>query len=267
MIPTCITHESADAYRAKAGEFLTSHLLADFRKCPLLYHQKRQGLIADEDRPAYLLGRAGHVLILEGRERFEQEYAVGGPINPRTGQPFGAGTKAFAEWADTQGKPVLTTERAWLIERTRIGVLRHELAKQILSDGVAEGVVRCVYRGIASQIRMDWFNPRMGICDLKTADDLTWFESDARRFGYAHQLAFYRAVFATASNQSTLAVPVHLIAVEKKEPFRCGVWRLGEDVLATAQKDNEQAIDRLKQCTQTATWPTGYEQVRAFDWL
>jgi hypothetical protein len=34
--------------------------------------------------------------------------------------------------------------------------------------------------------------------DLKTCDDLTWFEADSRRYGYAHQLAFYRAVLKKA---------------------------------------------------------------------
>lgn len=267
MIPSCITHESAEAYKAKTGEYLTSHRLADFRKCPLLYYWKRQGLAKDEDRPAYLVGRAAHVLILEGRKRFDQEYAVGGPINPRTGQPFGGGTKAFSEWAEAQGKPVITAGQAQLVEHIHAGVMAHDLAKRMLEHGVAKGVVRCIYRGVASQIRIDWYNPEFGIVELKTCDDLTWFEADARRFGYAHQLAFYRAVFATAANKSPSDVPIHLIAVEKKEPFRCGVWRVSEDVLGIAQKDNEQAIERLRQCMQTAVWPTGYEQVRAFDWL
>ena len=59
--------------------------------------------------------------------------------------------------------------------------------------------------------------------DLKTCDDLTWFEADARKLGYLHQMAFYRAVLAQVLDG--LLVPVHIIAVEKKEPFRCGVWR------------------------------------------
>ena len=58
------------------------------RKCPALYHKKKLGLIEDEDRPAYLIGRALHTLALEGRERFEAEYAVGGPINPKTGEVY-----------------------------------------------------------------------------------------------------------------------------------------------------------------------------------
>ena len=37
---------------------------------------------------------------------------------------------------------------------------------------------------------MDWFDAHRGIADLKTCDNLDWFEADARRYGYAHQLAF-----------------------------------------------------------------------------
>jgi hypothetical protein len=257
-----LIRESAEEYHAKAGEYLSSHLLADFRKCPLLYHRKRRGLVPDEDRPAYLVGRAAHTVILEGLEVFHQTYAVGGPINPKTGQPFGSSTKAWAEWAEAQGKPVLTTEHFNLVTRMAEAVQQNAEAKALLAEGAAEGVVRTEYCGIPCQIRMDWFNPQRGIVDLKTADDLTWFEADARRYGYAHQLAFYRAVLA----QVTGVWPhVHLIAVEKKEPHRCGVWRVSDDTLSIAQQENEAAIRRLRHCTGLGTWPTGYEEVRLFE--
>ena len=99
-----ITHEPADVYHAKRSEYLSSHQLADFRKCPLLYHRKKTGSIAEEDRPAYMIGRAAHTLILEGLDRFEEDFAVGGPVNPKTGQPFGSDTKAWAEWAEAIGQ-------------------------------------------------------------------------------------------------------------------------------------------------------------------
>jgi len=58
---------------------------------------------------------------------------------------------------------------------------------------------------------------------------------------------------------------VHLIAVEKKEPFRYGVWQLSAEVLGIAQRENEQAIERLKKCQASNVWPTGYEELRVFD--
>lgn len=257
-----IIHEPADVYHAKASEYLSSHQLAQFRKCPLLYQRKKSGMIADEDRPAYLIGRAVHSLVLEGRETFEAEYAVGGPINPKTGQPFGSGTKAFAEWAESCGKQVLTDAQYELVQKMAEGVRQQQIAVDLLSSGTPEGVVRAQYCGIPCQIRMDWFDPHRGIVDLKTCDDLTWFEADARRYGYIYQLAFYRAVLRQVIS---IPMPIYLVAVEKREPFRCGLWQVHEDALNQAQKENEAAIARLKQCIESDAWPTGYAELRVFD--
>lgn len=256
--------EPEETYRAQSRERLTSHQLADFRKCPVLYRKKQLGLIEDQDRPAYLIGRAAHALILEGGKAFEAGYAIGGPINPSTGNPYGANTKAYAEWAAAQGKPVLTQSQFDLVTQLAAAVKTHEITQQLLSEGIPEAVGRATYCGEACQGRMDWFSAERGIVDLKTCDDMTWFESDARRYGYAQQMAFYRALVAEITGRK---VPVHIIAVEKQEPFRCGVWRMGEDVLGVAQKENEDAIARLRRCRERNQWPTGYEDVRAFDWL
>ncbi len=257
-----LSNESANTYHARSREYLGSHALADFRRSPLLYHRRKIGLIPDEDRPAYTVGRAAHVLILEGKKAFENEFAIGGPVNPKTGSLFGSRTKAFADWAAEQGKPVLTDDQLILVEEMHAGVRLNEVAIELLADGQAEGVVRAEYCGLPCQIRMDWFNPKVGIVDLKTCDDLTWFEPDARRYGYIHQLAFYRSVLQQVTPQY---VSVFLIAIEKKQPFRCGVWRIGDDVLGIAKTENEQAIERLKRCIKNDYWPTGYEEMRTFD--
>ena len=259
-----LIREPADVYHEKAAEYLSSHRLADFRRCPLLFRRKELGLIEDEDRPAYRLGRAAHTLILEGRDRFEATYAVGGPVNPKTGQPYGPRTKAYAQWAASLGKEVLTDEEAALCAELNAGVGANTVASDLLAEGVPEGVVRADYCGLPCQARIDWVSPEAGIVDLKTCDDLTWLEADARRYGYAHQLAFYRAVLARAYNE---VLPVYMVAVEKKQPHRCGVWRVGEDVLALAQKENEQAMGRLRECQEADTWPTGYEDLRTFDYI
>jgi hypothetical protein len=251
-------------YHAKRDKFLSSHQLAEFRRNPLLFHKKQQGLVQEEDRPAYLIGQAAHTLVLEGREAYEDRYGFGGPVNPKTGEPFGSRTKAFEEWAAAQGKPVLTHEQMALIENLNAAIYVHEHAAALLADGVPEGVIRVDYCGTACQARFDWLSPQRGIVDLKTCDNLDWLQMDARSYGYVNQLAFYRALAACVTGT---VLPVHLIAVEKREPFRCGVWRMGEDVLGIGQKDNEDAIERLKVCREQDHWPTGYEDIRVFDWI
>ena len=258
-----LIREPADAYHERTGEYLTSHLLADFRKCPRLYHKRRLRLVTDDQfRPAYVIGRAAHTLILEGQAAFDAQYVVGGPINPKTGLPFGPHTQAFAEWSRAHGKTVLTDEQYHLVAQMADSVGSHTSSADLLNAGVPEGVVRTVYRDLPCQIRMDWFEPHRGIVDLKTCDDLTWFEADARRFGYVFQLAFYRAVLAQVIGVS---MPVFLIAVEKKEPFRCGLWQVDPQALAIAQRENETAACRLLRCLSTDVWPTGYEELRVLD--
>jgi len=255
--------EPAEEYHAKTSEYLSSHQLLDFVKCPLLHRRKALGLIEDKDSPAFLLGRATHVRILEGRNVYETVFALGGPINPKTNKPFGSNTKAFSAWAESQGKPVLSHDQVELIEQMATGVAMNDEAVDLLLYGRSEGILRAEYCGTPCQIRIDWVHPHRGIVDFKTCDDLTWFESDARRFGYHRQMAFYRAVLAQALDG--LLVPVHLVAIEKKEPFRCGVWRVSDDTLAIAQRENEAAIRRLRICHQHDHWPTGYEEIRVLD--
>ena len=255
--------ESAEQYHAKADRFLSSHQLLDFIKCPWLHRKKAIGLIDDNDSPAYLVGRAAHVRILEGRDAYEAAFALGGPINPKTQKPFGSATKAFAEWAQVQGKPVLSHDQIELVEQMASGVAMNDAAVDLLLYGRSEGVVRADYCGAPCQIRIDWVHPHRGIVDFKTCDDLTWFESDARRYSYQRQMAFYQAVLAQPLGG--LLVPVYLIAVEKKEPFRCGVWQVSDDTLAIAQRENEAAIRRLLACRRDDHWPTGYEEIRVLD--
>jgi len=251
--------EPANEYHSKAEHYLSSHQLIDYLKCPYLYHKKRLGLIPDAESQAFLLGSAAHTLVLEGRDKYESDYAIGGPINPATGRPYGNTTKKFLEWQELQQKPVLTIEQSETVDAMHSAVRMNEYAATLLKTGLAEGVIRADYCGLPCQIRLDWFNPEYGIVDLKTCDDLTWFESDAKRFRYQNQMAFYQCVLDAAIER---LVPVYIIAVEKKEPFRCGVWQVTAETLLMARVENEAAIGQLKESKVRDYWPTGYEEMR-----
>ena len=58
---------------------------------------------------------------------------------------------------------------------------------------------------------------------------------------------------------------MHFLAVEKKEPFRVGVWQVAASALDFAEAENAAALERLKQCQAANEWPHGYETVRVFD--
>lgn len=257
-----LSSEPADAYHAKAGEYLSSHQLIDFMTCPWLYRKKQLGLIQDEDTPALLIGRATHCRILEGRDAYEAQFALGGPINKTTGKPYGKDTQAFRGWAEEQGKPGVHHDDLALIENLASGVAMNDEAVDLLLYGRSEGVVRTSYCQTPCQVRLDWVHPHRGIVDLKTTADLSWFENEVKRRRYHHQLAFYQAVLAEVIGER---VPVYLVAVEKAEPFRCGVWRISDDTLAVARQENEAAIGRLRRAWEIDAFPTGYEAIRVLE--
>ena len=182
-----ITNEPADIYhaRSRSGEFMSSHLLADFRESPALYRKEINGEIEQKDTPTFVLGRAAHSLILEGRIAFDRDFVVAdGPVNPKTGEPYGTKTKAYAEWLASQEREVISSKDYAFILKLQKSVCLHAAASELLGIGLAEGVVRAEYCGVPCQIRMDWFNLGRGLVDLKTCDSLKWFESDCRRYGY-----------------------------------------------------------------------------------
>ncbi len=262
---TFILDIPAEEYHSasREGKYLSSHMLADFRKCPALYRKKLDGRIDEPESTAFTLGRAAHKLILEGRAAFDTEYTIAdGPVNPKTGEPFGRTTKAFAEWAAVQEREVIGGKDFGFLIKLQTAVWLHPAASEMLTEGVAEGTVRAEYCGEPCQIRMDFFNEQYGLLDLKTCDTLDWFESDAKRYGYIYQLAFYRAVLR---ERTGFKAPVHIIAVEKREPFRCGVWRVTDEALNFTEMENAAAIERLRSCRNSGMWPTGYEEIRLID--
>jgi len=244
---------------------LTSHFLSDFRLCPLLYRQKLNGEVIIDDTAAFQIGRATHALVLGGQDAFDEEYLVSaGPINPKTGEPFGKLTKAYKDWAATQTKKIILTNEFDFMSKLQEAVWAHPKAAELLDGCVCEGVVRTEYLGENVQIRMDAFNPNLkAIIDLKTCDNLDFFTNDCFKYGYAEQMAFYRDVFKAASGG--IDTTAWLIAVEKRIPYRCGVWQVSDEMLAQAGKANERAIEELKSCREQDVWPTRYEETRVLD--
>ncbi len=251
--------ETEEEYRAKSSDYLDSEQLGDFREDAFLFHKRQRGLVPPERHRDAQVDYAASVRILQGREYFQNHYAFAGPIDPRDGKPFSEYSIEYRQWVAEQTKPVLTAEQADSIEHIAFGYRAHSGAQELLSDGVAMGVVRSRYCGIPCQARLDWLNPKRGIVAVMTCDHFRWRDSHIRSDGLVHEMAFHRALLAQVVGH---AVAVHVIAVEKQVPHRCGVWGISERLLRRAQRDNEKAIARLQECRRLNRWPTGYERVR-----
>ena len=72
-------------------------------------------------------------------------------------------------------------------------------------------------------------------------------------------------IFVKARGRRGIAV--HIIAVEKNEPFSAGVWKLTDELLDLAELSNKNALERFRACCISGVWPTGYEDLRIIDTL
>lgn len=268
--PAYLLDIPAKEYHAatKNLEFLSSHRLNLFRRCPALYIKHANGEIVEDDTAAFILGRATHTRIIEGAERFAAEYVVAdGPENPKTGKPYGRTTDKYREWADAQTRPVIATEDAELIAKMDAAVHAHEKAAELLSAGFAEATVRGEWDGVPTQIRADWYDPERNILvDLKTCADVDRFQYDVRDYGYVFQLAYYAHQIAAARPDGKTP-DCWIVAVEKREPFRVLVVRVLPYTIDVANNEdtpkngpcNANMIAELKECRAANKWPTRYE--------
>ena len=254
--------ESAVEYHSKANRYLSSHQLIDYMKSPYGYWYKHNVASKQPEPSAFFIGRAVHKYVLEGAEAFGREYIVGGPINPKTGKSYGVGTQKYQEWLDEiggKGLVGITEEDAELIKTANKSVYSHLEADKLLSEGFAEGVVRSEYCGVGCQIRLDWFNPSRGIIDLKTCRNLDRFAYDFKDYWYANQMSFYREVYKSAFGEDC---QTWIVACELSEPYRTGVFLVGDKTLEDARIKNEDGIARFVRSRYCGEYPTEYEDVR-----
>jgi len=239
---------------------LTSKTLRMFRKCPQLFHRHQSGLLPHSEPKAYLIENATRYLILKGREAFDAKYVIGGdrPINPKTGKPFGTETKAYAEWRATVEQEILTEEEGLDVINMAASVHAHDTAAELLSGGEAFKHIEGEVHGLPATALIHWLSWRGEIVEIDIINDLERFQQQAIDGDYAHRLEFQERLLYGRNNSDGL----YLIAVERKEPYRCGVWEIGMHSAADASGDNHDACECIKDSLNSNNWPTYYESVR-----
>jgi len=220
-------------------------------------HYKTKCEAAISDSPALAFGRAFHSWLLE-RETFEKYYIIGGPINPKTGKPYGTGTKTWTEYvAENPGKEIVSIEDMLTIRHAAEALLHHEDIAPILQDtrGVAEESMAWEdpETGIMCQGRIDWHIPGCLFLDVKTTRNAhpVVFGKDAAKYGYFMQAAFYHDGLKILTGAS---MPAYFLAVEKEEPFAASVHEVDPDEMEYGRGQYRRALIRLFGAQEDGVW-------------
>jgi hypothetical protein len=184
---------------------------------PQLFADEINGRRPRKDSRAFQFGRAAHAFFTD-TALFDRCISTG-PINEKTGKPYGADTKAHTEWAaENPGKIILGQS-----EINDLRTMDSRMPAEIRAILEAEKVVESSYyqsiAGVPVKCRPDVIS-RGAIHDLKTVGNINDCEKHLTKFKYWFSAAWYRMIVRA---ESGISMPFRFIFAEKASPFR---WRL-----------------------------------------
>jgi len=267
VTPGCYSMEiSDDDYHTKfAGASSTA--LKKLLRSPAHYRAYMNE--ADEDSSARMFGRAVHALLLE-RARFQRARFPDKFVVWTGGRRFGKAFDAFA--AANDGKTILTEDE---FHRATEAALALRESKQfplgLWLDGVPASAGYDAVPAAATETSIFWIDEETGLSckarvdahngqptrvaiDAKTTDDARTaaFMRQLFKLDYDLQAAHYRAALRAFYGED---YPFLFAVVEDKAPFATNIIGLDNDVLANGEAKRRYALNLLKKCLDSNSWP------------
>lgn len=257
---------------------LNFHTLADFHRDPRAWKEGLAGPLEENDSMRF--GTALHAKILQELEYNNLVATFKEPVNPKTGKPFGATTKAyedaFSEFAkNNEGKTIIGEEDAKTIDALYDAYCFHNTAPIILgetgfrhTETSVKGFLTIGDAKVEVKGRIDCYGTS-GLVDVKTTKELT--DSTGRdkflrtiyEYKYIVQLGFYHLLLTEILGAPF--VPAWIVAFERQKPNRIGVYRLTADVVRGAR---ETALNWLRQYVEardTGIYESPFDSVTTID--
>lgn len=263
-----------------ADDALNFHTLWDFQKDPKLFAAGYYAVKKTTD--AMRIGTQLHQLVLEGTEVFQTNNALWRPpVNEKTGKPYGAATKNYTDAleafrAENAGKEIYTEEEGDTLAGMMNAILNHPAAGPVLfpdgdgSEQASELTFRGEYTpGWFAKGSIDRYDAELGIIDLKTCAELERFDGyesfkkTCLYSGYLEQLAFYQIMFRELMDprQNPMYVPVTIVGVETKEPYRVAVFQPDDETQAAARERIFDLLEKYMTAVTTGEYRSKYDDV------
>jgi len=276
---TLFTEDQLSERDYHATEGVTFHRLKEFQNSGPAWYAGRyvtKIIPPPPDKDWGLLGRAYHILGLQGEEAFNAQ-VITHPLTyqgkestkkdaPLIDKPWNWNATACQEWREAnRDKLVLSPEDFAAAKAIGRNMRANVHAQRLLRMGWPELTI-CQDDErfpVPMKGRIDWLSSTSSkmtdawaICDPKGADDLDGFKRDAIKYGYHRQLAYYRSL---VFHEIGKLLPCFLVAVEKKGAHRVRVWQIEDQLLDIATTQNEVALDQLAQHYRFNDWPLDHD--------
>jgi hypothetical protein len=234
-----------------------------------LLHAK-MSMSEPKDGRALVVGTAAHTLIWEGEEEYRKRFTVGGPINEKTGRPYGVDTQKWLDWSRSLSGTVqpLHPDEAAEIESMAVKVSRHPGATAVIAS-CHHRETSIVFRpfvdsDVLVKCRIDGISENHeAIVDLKSTANASpiSFAKSAEHFGYWRQMALY--LFAAQSVGFEVENAL-IVAVEKDGPG-CAFYRMQSTDLDESLSEVKRVIAAWDGAAKSGDWPCYYERATPLD--
>lgn len=268
---------SEEDYRAYPA--LNFHSLANFHRDPRAW---KDGFFEQkEETDAMRFGTALHARILEGESVYEDKVGVFlPPINEKTGEPYGSGTKTFKEaylefLKDNAGKTIISREDSKIIEKLAESFFFHPTAARILGERdfrhtemAVKGIWEVGGTNVEVKGRIDCYSD-MGLVDVKTTSNLDdtsgrdRFRYAIYDFKYLVQLGFYHRLLTDCLGAPY--VPCWIVAFERNEPHRIAVYKIDSEVIEKARNVAWKWIEDYVNAGKTDYYESRFDSIQLID--
>lgn len=210
--------------------------------------------VPQDDTTSTGLGKAGHIMVLEGRDKFD-DLVIEAPTKT-------AGVK-FTELAMANpDKVVVALDGRQKAAEAVTGMMCHPQVQEILAAEDIQTEVSVFWRdeetGLICKARIDFMVPSMSILgDLKFvqkgAANERKFRYMIRDYGYDLQAPWYTEGIAKATGQ----VYEHFlfIVTETETPNMTGVFEMDRDWMGDAHWQNHALLRLEAECRKNGLWP------------
>ena len=227
--------------------------------CPAKFKYDRDN---PQEKRAFDLGRAGHLMVLEP-EKVDSEIVIVRGFTKQGKPAKGYSTDDAIEQRDrayAAGKTPLLPEEYDALKAMRDVLWNDPVMSKAFMNGKTEQSVfwKCKETGIWCKMRPDFLpNAAAFLADYKTTTDAgpDGFPRSVFKFGYHQQAAWYSEGYKEAFGVDLSSF--WFIAQETKAPFLTGAYRVSPDALEAGRLLNIRARRIFAWCNENNHWP-GY---------
>ena len=210
----------------------------------------------DDDTDARAFGRLFHAIAEGDDSRF---LASDGPVNPKTGRPFGRETKAYADWLAEQdaGREIVPMEwhrrASMMVDAVRGCPACEEFTSNMEREITFIGAIE----GVLCKARVDCWGAESGVwSDYKTTSKpAVSFPGEAARLRYPLKAAFQARVIEAATRERPR---LHAwIVVESFAPHGVRPYTMQVDRLLAWNDEVTRLVREVGASLESGEWP-GY---------